>query len=90
MTKIALMIFLLMMMICNTVAAEQDAAQEYREIFGSGNFYLEFKSKWGTRIIASQNGTRMERMNYTFENGALTWLNPLGALFGGTGNRKSP
>lgn len=70
-----------------TAAAEQPAAQEYREIFRGGNFYLEFKDKWGTRIIASENGMRMERMNYTFEHGAMTWLNPLGALFGGTGDK---
>ena len=70
-----------------TVCAEQEAAEEYRAIFQSGNFYLEFKDKWGTRIIAGKNGTRMERMNYTFEHGAMAWLNPLGALFGGTGDK---
>lgn len=69
------------------VNAEQSAAREYREIFGSGNFYLEFKDKWGTRILAGKDGTRMERMNYTFEHGTMTWLNPLGAIFGGTGDK---
>lgn len=67
--------------------AEQTAAEEYRTIFRGGNFYLEFKDKWGTRIIAAKNGTRMERMNYTFEHGAMAWLNPLGAIFGGTGDK---
>ena len=69
------------------VNAEQSAAREYREIFGSGNFYLEFKDKWGTRILAGKDGTRMERMNYTFEHGTMTWLNPFGAIFGGTGDK---
>lgn len=67
--------------------AERTAAEEYRTIFRGGNFYLEFKDKWGTRIIAAKNGTRMERMNYTFEHGAMAWLNPLGAIFGGTGDK---
>lgn len=70
-----------------TAVAEQSAAKEYREFFRDEIFYLEFKDKWGTRILASENGTRMERMNYTFEHGAMTWLNPLGALFGGTGDK---
>lgn len=74
-------------LIFGTVNAEQPAAQKYREIFSGGNFYLEFKDKWGTRIIAGENGTRMERMNYDFENGAIAWLNPLGAMFGGTGDK---
>ena len=71
----------------STVNAEQAVAEEYRQIFHSGNFYLEFKDKWGTRIIVNEGNTRMERMNYTFENGTMTWLNPLGAIFGGTGDK---
>lgn len=70
-----------------TTNAEQPAAEEYRQIFHGGNFYLEFKDKWGTRIIANEDGVRMERMNYTFEQGAMVWLNPLGAIFGGTGDK---
>lgn len=69
------------------VYAEQTVAEEYRAMFQDGNFYLEFKDKWGTRIIAEKDGTRMERMNYTFEHGAMAWLNPLGAIFGGTGDK---
>lgn len=75
------------LMLMNSAAAELDAAREYREIFRGGNFYLEFKDKWGTRIIVGSSGTRMERMNYTFDSGAMAWLNPLGAIFGGTGDK---
>ena len=86
MKKKIITVLLLLIMNSGIVNAEQPAAEEYRSIFSDGNFYLEFKDKWGTRIIAGKNGTRMERMNYTFEHGALTWLNPLGAIFGGTGD----
>ena len=65
---------------CN---AEQSAAQSYREIFGSENFYVEYKDKWGTRILAGKDGTRLERMRYDFESGGLAMLNPLGMIFGG-------
>ena len=84
--------FATVILLCMTISfanvkAEQSAAEEYRNIFRGGNFYLEFKDKWGTRIIAAKNGTRMERMNYTFEHGAIAWLNPLGAIFGGNGDK---
>lgn len=82
-----IVMFLLSILSSGIVYAEQTAAEEYRTMFQDGNFYLEFKDKWGTRIIASKNGTRMERMNYTFEHGAMAWLNPLGAIFGGTGDK---
>ena len=65
---------------CN---AEQSAAKNYREIFQSGNFYVEYKDKWGTRILAGKDGTRIERMRYDFENGGIGLLNPLGMIFGG-------
>ena len=71
------------------VSAEQAAADEYRKIFSSGNFYVEFKDKWGVRILAGKNGARMERMRYHFESGGMIWLNPLGAIFGG-GEGKNP
>lgn len=74
---------------CNAANAEQAAADEYRKIFSSGNFYVEFKDKWGVRILAGKNGARMERMRYHFESGGMVWLNPLGAMFGG-GEAKNP
>ena len=72
-----------------SVHNEQAAAERYRKMFSSGNFYIEFKDKWGVRILAGKNGMRMERMRYTFESGGLIWLNPLGAIFGG-GESKNP
>ena len=63
--------------------AEQSAAETYREIFRTGNFYVEYKDKWGTRILAGKDGTRLERMRYEFESGGIAMLNPLGMIFGG-------
>ena len=65
---------------CN---AEQSVAQSYREMFRDGNFYVEYKDKWGTRILAGKDGTRLERTRYEFESGGIGMLNPLGMLFGG-------
>ena len=70
-----------------TANAEQPAAEKYREIFQSGNFYLKFKDKWGERILTAENGVRMERMSYKYERGNMIWLNPLGAIFGGKENK---
>ncbi len=70
-----------------TANAEQPAAETYREIFQSGNFYLKFKDKWGERILTAENGVRMERMSYKYERGNMVWLNPLGAIFGGKENK---
>lgn len=67
----------------NSCNSEQVAAENYREMFRDGNFYVEFKDKWGTRILAGKNNVRMERMRYEFESGSIAYLNPLGMLFGG-------
>lgn len=72
-----------------TANAEHSKANEYRQIFQSGNFYVRFKDKWGDRILAAENGARMERMSYKYERSNMAWLNPLGALFGG-GENKNP
>lgn len=71
-----------------TAEAEQAAAESYREMFRAGNFYVEFKDKWGVRILAGESGKRMERMRYDFESGSLQFLNPLGAIF--VGEDKTP
>lgn len=73
----------------SAVDAEQAMADEYRKMFNAGNFYIEFKDKWGVRILAADNGKRMERMRYTIESGGLEFLNPLGAIFLG-GEAKNP
>ena len=63
--------------------AEQPAANEYREMFRAGNFYVEFKDKWDVRILAGYDNVRLERMSYRFEESGLAYLNPLGAIFAG-------
>ena len=70
-----------------TANAEQPAAETYRQIFQSDNFYLKFKDKWGERILSAENGVRQERMSYKYERGNMVWLNPLGAIFGGKENK---
>ena len=62
--------------------AEQAMAEVYRKIFRDGNFYVEYKDKFGTRILAGKNGVRVERMHYDY-NGTVAVLNPLGMIFGG-------
>lgn len=89
MSKIFFVAAIFIILNFGTANAEQAAAEEYRKIFSSGNFYVEFKDKWGVRILAGKNGARMERMRYNFESGGLIWLNPLGAMFGG-GEAKNP
>ena len=68
--------------------AEQVAAETYRQMFRSGNFYLEYDDKWGVRILAGKDGQRMERMRYDIESGKMKWLNPLAEIF--AGENKSP
>ena len=81
--------------------AEQAKAEDYRRLFSSGNFYVEFEykkdsingknKKWATRILAAtksddENEIRMARMSYKYEKSNLAWLIPLGAMFGGGEN----
>ena len=67
-----------------TCHAEQPKAAEYRAILNSGTFYVEYKDNFGnSRVVAARDGQRMERMNYNTP-GWVTFLNPLGALFGGS------
>ncbi len=86
--KILMLALLFGMFNFNVVNAEQAAAAEYRRIFRSGNFYVEFRDKWGTRILAGKNGMRVERMRYDAESGSIAWFNPLGAIF--VGEDKNP
>ncbi len=64
--------------------AEQPAAETYRQMFRSGTFCVEYKDEYTSRILAEENGQRMERTSYNIP-GWVTFLNPLGALFGGSG-----
>ena len=76
------LLFLILMNV-NYCSAEQPVAEDYKKMFRAGNFYVEFKDKWGLRILAGCNGVRLERMRYDFENGGIGLLNPLGMIFGG-------
>ena len=71
-----------------TADAEQPAAESYRQMFRAGNFYVEYRDKWGVRILAGENGARMERMRYDIESGALQYLNPIAAVV--IGENKMP
>lgn len=76
------LLFLILLNV-NFCSAEQLAAEDYQKMFRAGNFYVEFKDKWGVRILAGSDGVRLERMRYDFEAGSIALLNPLGMIFGG-------
>lgn len=64
------------------VSAEQPKAQEYREILSSGNFYVEYEDRHVKKIIAEENGRRMERSDLSGDyKAAVSILNPIGAMF---------
>ena len=62
-----------------TVFGEQPAANEYRTIFSSGNFYVEYQDKFISCALGSENGNRMIRTSYSGWAGAIN-------LFGGGSN----
>lgn len=69
----------------NTALAEQAKADEYRQIFASGHYYLEYKESGIKKTLAIQDGIRMS-YKQSFKGG----FNPLSlfvpfALFGGGG-----
>lgn len=79
---------LLMLLITSTVAAEQSKAIEYRQIFSSGQFYVEYEDRNVKKIIAQENERRMARTALSSAQSAVvSVLNPLGALFSSGNNR---
>ena len=66
----------IMLCVASPVLAEQPAANEYRTIFSSGNFYVEYQDKYISCALGSQNGNRMIRTSYNGWAGAFN-------LFGG-------
>ena len=84
-------------MLTGAAHAEQPAAEEYRRLFNSGTFYLEYRDEnlsktvkeydsKQIRVLASFDNKRMERSNYV----TPTWVkafNPLGTLFGNRASR---
>ena len=83
MLRIFLSVFLILMT-CTTAFAEQPKAAEYRRIFSSGTFYVEYDDKYVKKIIAHENDRRMARTALTgAQSTTITVLNPLAAIFGG-------
>ncbi len=74
----------MMSMMVSTAGAEQPRAEQYRQIFSSGNFYVEYEDRNVRKVIAEAEGRRMARTALTSaQAAAVTVLNPIGALFGG-------
>ena len=89
--KILIAILLAMNSTSIVSAAENPSAEKYRQMFASPNFYFEYKDKTVNRIIASNNGQRMERAALSSQMITLfSVLNPLGALFGGGDSDRFP
>lgn len=79
-----------------TCYAEQPKAADYRNIMSSGNYYVEYEYNYAKKILAVQNG---KRMDYTMLQSqpntalaALGFINPLFAIAGflGGGEKKVP
>lgn len=79
------LLFVLYIMSTNAFA-EQPVANEYRKIFQSGTFFIEYKDDNESKVLAEFNNKRMERTSYLKMNWSV-YLNPLGALFGGSGSK---
>ena len=67
-----------------TCYAEQPKAADYRNIMSSGNYYVEYEYNYAKKILAVQNGTRMDyTMLQSQPNTALAalgFINPLFAI----------
>lgn len=75
---------------CATADAEQSRAEEYRRIFSSGSFYVEYEDRNVRKVVAEDGGRRMARTALTSAQATtVAVLNPIGALFGG-GSEKYP
>lgn len=85
-TKIFIVLSAIFLIFTKSVFAEQPAAEEYRKIFQSGTFYVEYSDSNETKILAAFDNKRMERIQYLKMNW-VTYFNPLGALFGGSGSK---
>lgn len=84
--KIALLLMLNLFLFVNCTFAEHPTAEKYRQIFQSGTFYVEYKDSHESKVLAEFNNKRMERIVYLKMNW-VTYFNPLGALFGGSGSK---
>lgn len=83
-------ILLIFTMNFSSTSAENAKADEYRKIFSSGNFYVEYEDKNIKKIVAEENGMRMSRTDLLGRYRAIvSVLNPLGSLFS-SDNKKYP
>lgn len=55
--------------------AEQPAANEYREIFRSGTFYVEYSDKYFVSTLAAQNNMRMKKSAFKLSGAASLFAN---------------
>ncbi len=56
---------ILLGLVSMTAYAEQPAAEQYREMFKSGNFFVEYKDSYSTRVLGGRDTARMERTKYS-------------------------
>lgn len=54
------MLLLALTAVAGSVCAEQPKAEEYRAIFSSGTYYVEYKANGGRRGLAVKDGARMK------------------------------
>ncbi len=62
--KILVAAVLALGMFSGSAGAEQAAADTYRQIFQSEEFYVEYEDNYAVRIVAQKAGKRLTRMNY--------------------------
>ena len=84
MIRILIATLLLSILVHNPTSAEQSSADDYRRIFASEHFYLEYRDDNLLKVLAAVDGKRLERSDYVTP-GWVQFFNPLGALFGGSG-----
>ena len=84
--KILSMLLATGILLCSSTAlAEQAKADEYRQIFASGNYYLEYKESGIKKTLAVKDGLRMSyKQSFSGGFNPLSLIVPF-ALFGGGG-----
>ena len=84
--KILSMLLATGILLCSSTAlAEQAKADEYRQIFASGNYYLEYKESGIKKTLAVKDGIRMSyKQSFSGGFNPLSLIVPF-ALFGGGG-----
>ena len=90
MKKFFTIMLMLMLVAATKVSAEQEKADEYRKIFSSDTFYVEYDDKNVKQILAEKNGQRMSRTTLGGRYATIvSVLNPIAAMFQ-SGSTKYP